>query len=97
MTEKLTINIQGKTLEAFYNQYGEAWFSQKTAKEIGPIVKAWMRTQLTEHVELETGEIDLTGLGEAAADYFQISMANGDIPTPVFDWAFEAAYPGEVY
>lgn len=56
-------------------------------------VKAYMRSEMAEHVDLDTGEVNCTTLAESACQHFDDygPPPEYDIPDEYFDWAEEAA------
>ena len=54
-------------------------------------VKAYMRSVIREHVDLDTGAVDTTMLAHDAADHFDAygPAPSYDIPEEYFDWALE--------
>lgn len=52
-------------------------------------VKAYMRTNLTDHVNLDTGELNHTTLAENATFHFNAYEHGCEIPEEFFDWAIE--------
>lgn len=45
-------------------------------------VKLWMRNNYSEHVDDTTGEVNLTSICEAAADYFEEDNEGGPLDDP---------------
>ena len=59
----------------------------------GYAIKLYMRQEMREHVDLDTGEVNTTALAEDACQHFDAygPAPDYDIPEDLFDWALEIA------
>lgn len=57
-------------------------------------VIAYMKTQIPDHTDLTTDEVNTTALAEDACFHFDAYENGCDIPEDFDDWAFEAVYGG---
>ena len=53
-------------------------------------IKIWMKNNTEDYRDLDTGEVNLTELAEAACDHFNGYDGN-DIPEEYFELAFDVA------